>query len=73
MSLNGANSLFRPFILLHHLGVLGVLCGYATTLRLDPPCMTSCHRGHRDHREMRLLPGAFPACSETIRQIAALI
>jgi hypothetical protein len=32
MDLNGrANDLFRPFILLPHLGVLSVLCGYAST------------------------------------------
>ena len=31
MNLNGrTNDVFRPFILLPHLGVLGVLCGYAS-------------------------------------------
>ena len=39
MNLNGrANDLFRPFILLPYLGVLGVLCGYASMASLDPPC-----------------------------------
>ncbi|MGO8746786.1 MAG: hypothetical protein ACLQNE_12420, partial [Thermoguttaceae bacterium] len=55
MNFNGrTNDLLRPFILLPHLGALGVLCGYLRPLRSDAYRYYEAVRTAKDMRSTRL-------------------